>query len=580
MKSSDIGLIDRPTKTWSDTLKNQLMPTSGDINAMFSVLLDNLANIASMYAILVYNFGMPSETVALFFIPGPALGVMLGSISLSLYAIYLDHKNVEDRVLYTAIPMGLDAPSTIGLQLLVVGPAFVKSKAAGRSDYDATIDAWLVGCTTVFLIGMFKLLLTVVSFAQRYFHPVGKSAALAGIGLSLLGLNELLTILVEPVAGWISLWLIFLILLQRVNQEHQIININLPFNLSGVLVSAVIGSTVYYIMAAAKISVVPMPTGVLSNYLLSYPHPADIFSSFVTAIKQNISIALPYAILVNIGGLTVTDAAVSVGNEYNTRVVLFLDAVCTIISSFFGSTTQTTPYIGHSVFQQKFKARSGYSMITGLLIGLGGFLGYISFLTNILPKPAIIPIFIFIAFEICSATFHPPTPNGIKQHHAPAIIFAFFPALFQFVNIILSQVSPVLSFAVTDPVLVEKTFNISEASVQTIGVIVVLAHGFICTSLFWGTSLAYVLDNKLKQAALFLGITAVLTFFGIIHSVNPNGEVYVPWQSGSTLPYQWAAGYLIIAIMTFAFSYVRGEIEQVNLGIQAPDFEEKSFDRP
>ncbi|EFA86666.1 hypothetical protein PPL_00468 [Heterostelium album PN500] len=578
VRSSSIGLVDRPAKSWSATLKDQMIPTSGDVNALFSVLLDNLANIASMYAILVYSFGMPKEIVSTYFIPGPALGVMLGSLAMSFYAIFLDHRENDSSVLYTSIPVGLDAPTTIGLPLLVVGPAYTKAISAGKSPHDAAIDAWLVGCTTVFLIGFFKLVLTVLSFAQKYFHPVGKSGALAGIGLALLGLNELLTILQEPVAGWVSLWIIFILLLHRVNEHHQFVSINLPFNLSGVLVSAIIGSIIYYSMAAAKISVVPMPENVASSYYLSYPHPADIFTTFKAAIQQNISIAIPYAILVNIGGLTITDAAVSVGNKYNTRIVLLIDSITTIIASFFGSVTQTTPYIGHTVFQQKFKARSGYSIITGLIIGLGGFLGYLSFLTNILPKPAIIPIFIFIAFEICAETLSPSTPNsGIKKHHIPAIIWSFFPALFQFVNIILSQISPVFSFAITDPQKIIDAFGTNQSAVDAIAVITVLAHGFICTSLFWGTALAYLLDNQLKKSALFLALTSVITFFGIIHSVNPNGEVYVPWQSGSTLPYQWSAAYLVLAVMTFLLSFIKAKTEDSHLDIQTDDFEHKSF---
>eukprot|EP01132_Coremiostelium_polycephalum_P003833 gene3833-4776_t len=553
----DVGLLDGTprSKTWGSSIKHQMIPTSGDVNALFSVLLDNLANIASLVGILVFAFGMPAHLVTLYFVPGPALGVMIGSLALSFYAIYLDHKETDQSILYTAIPLGLDAPTTIGLPLLVVGPAFQSALAAGMDAEAATKEAWLVGCSTVFMIGLFKIVLSFLSFAQKQFHPVGKAGALAGIGLALLGLNELLTILQEPVAGWVSLWLLLMILLQRAVGTTKL-GMKLPFNLSGVLVSALVGSAIYYVMAAAKISVVPMPENVASNYSLSYPHPANLFSTFVSAIKKNISIAIPYAILVNIGGLTISDAAVVVGNKYNTRAVLLIDSFTTIISSFFGSVTQTTPYIGHNVFHSKFKARSGYSIFTGLIIGLGGFFGYISFLTNILPKPAIIPIFIFIAFEICADTIH-NTP-GIKPHHVPAIVWCFFPALFQFVNIILSQVSPTLSNAIVDPASITAAFpGISGSIIDTIGVIIVLAHGFICTSLFWGTSLGYLLDNNLRKSALFLAITAVLTFFGIIHSVNPNGEVYVPWTTGSSLPYHWAASYLILALITFAFSFYK-----------------------
>jgi len=544
-----------PSKSWSKVLKVNIIPNSGDINALFSVLLDNLANIASLVGILVGVFGMPADLVSKYFIPGPALCVMIGSIVYSIYAIYLDYHEKDPTIFYTSIPLGLDAPSTIGLPLLVIGPAFVAAKQSGMNDYDATINAWLVGCTTVFLIGIFKGALSLLSFAQAQFHAVGKAGALGGIGFALLGLNQLLTVLEEPVVGWVSLWILLLILLHRVNKHGETVNTNLPFNLSSVLVSALVGSVIYYFMAGVKISVVPMPTNVFSNYILDYPHGSNIFKTFASAIKQNISIAIPYAILVNIGGLTISDASAEAGNKYNTRAVLLIDAVTTVIGSFIGATIQTTPYIGHTVFHHKFKARSGYSIFTGLIIGLGGLLGYLSFLTNILPKPAIIPIFIFIAFEICAETFH--NTKGIGKHQAPAVIWSFFPSVMQFCNIIVGQISPYLGQCITDPALVAEKLSISPSLVSTIGTVMILAHGFILTSLLWGTSLGYILDNRLRKASIFLGVAAFLTFFGVIHSVNPNGEVYLPWNSGSTMPYQWTASYGIIALITLAFSFYK-----------------------
>ncbi|EGC28709.1 hypothetical protein DICPUDRAFT_51698 [Dictyostelium purpureum] len=546
-------------KGWKKTIKSQITPTSGDINAVFSVTLDNLANFASLSGILIFGFGMPADLVTDYFIPGPAFAVMIGSIALSIYAIILEHKNDHKTTSFlTAIPIGLDSPSTIGLPLLVIGPAFTQAIKNGLSRDDATREAWLVGCCTVFLIGLFKLLLTLLTFVHRQFHPVGKAAALAGIALALLGLNEFLYIIAEPVVGLVSLWIMLLILMHRVNKNGTVLGVNLPFNLSAVLVSAVIGTSLYYFMAGVGISVEPMPSkeSIVGGYRLGYPHPANVFKAFSSAIKQHISIAIPYAILVNIGSLTVSDTAISIGQTYNTRFILAIDSITTIIGSLFGSSIQTTPYLGHTVFHTKFKARSGYSVISGLVIGLGGFFGYLSFLLKVLPKPAIMPIFIFISFEICHDTFH--NSKGIEPHHSPAIIWAFFPALFQFANIIIGQISPVLNSAVIDKELVKTTLNItSDSLVSSIGNIMIMAHGFICTSLFWGTALAYIIDNKLKKASIFLACCGVLTFFGIIHSVNPNGEVYVPWHSGSKIPYHWTAAYFLISLITLLISFLK-----------------------
>ncbi|KAK5582450.1 hypothetical protein RB653_004035 [Dictyostelium firmibasis] len=559
----DINIEDVMTPREKKSILSQFIPTAGDYNALTSVFMDNLANFALMVEILVFGFGMPRDLVTKYFIPGPAFAIMIGSLSLSAYAIYLDRNEKRSGILYTAIPLGLDTPSTIGLPLLVCGPAFLAAKKSGMTDSDATYDAWIVGCATVFLIGCFKLVMSVLSFTTRQFHAVGKASALAGIGLALLGLDEILTIFEEPVVGWVSLWILLLSLLHRHNKEGKTLGINLPFNISGVLVSCVVGTVLYYFMTGVGISVSELPSEIFGNYYASYPHPSNIFKEIKRAATQNMSIVIPYAILVNISSISVIDGARSIGNSYKFKWVLLIDSISTIIGSFFGcGVTQTTPYIGHLVYHNKFKAGSSYSTISGLVIGLGGFFGYLGLLTNILPKPAILPIFIFICFEICYETLH--NTKGIKPHHSIAIIWAFFPSLFQFAFIIIGQISPVLTNAVVNPELVQKAYTgITSTVVQKIGTIMILANGFICTALFWGTSLAFILENQLKKASIFLAICSVLTFFGIIHSVDPNAEVYVPWNIASSptgysnIPYHWSAAYLLIAAITFGFSFIK-----------------------
>ena len=57
-----------------------------------------------------------------------------------------------------------------------------------------------------------------------------------------------------------------------------------------------------------------------------------------------------------------------------------------------------------------------------------------------------------------------------------------------------------------------------------------LSNGFIITGLLWGSMLAFLIDHKARLAALCSAVCAVLTFFGIIHSVMPSGELYLPWR--------------------------------------------------
>jgi AGZA family xanthine/uracil permease-like MFS transporter len=59
-----------------------------------------------------------------------------------------------------------------------------------------------------------------------------------------------------------------------------------------------------------------------------------------------------------------------------------------------------------------------------------------------------------------------------------------------------------------------------------------LSNGFILTGLLWGSRLAFLIDHRAKLAALCAFVCAVLTLFGVVHSIWPTGELYWPWRVG------------------------------------------------
>src|SRR5437763_10161573 len=69
-------------------------------------------------------------------------------------------------------------------------------------------------------------------------------------------------------------------------------------------------------------------------------------------------------------------------------------------------------------------ARAGYTLLTGLFIGLGGMLGYVSFFVELIPRAVLAPILIFVALDIVAESF-----RACPARHAPAVAFAFFPTV-------------------------------------------------------------------------------------------------------------------------------------------------------
>jgi AGZA family xanthine/uracil permease-like MFS transporter len=507
----------------------------GDVNAFFGLMLDNVMNLVILAGILTGVFGFPADVVYTRMFPGTALGVLVGDLVYTWMAFRLARREGRDDV--TAMPLGLDAPSTIGMAFAVLGPAYVSAKTR-LPEHDAAIEAWQVGMAALFLMGLVKLGL---SFAgdviQRLVPKAGLLGSIAGVGIALMGCLQLGEILAEPVVGMISLFLIFYALIARRP---------LPFRIPGVVASVGAGAIAYYALGAAGWLLHPMARPELS-LTLGFPWPSlGFLEGMRTAVTQYLPMAVPFAILTVIGGINVNESARLAGDTYRTRSILLTEAFSTLVAAVCGGVSQTTPYIGHPAYKAM-GGRAAYTLATGLFVGLGGVLGYIPFLAMILPLACLAPILIFVAFDIVSQAYQ-ETP---RAHHA-AVSFAMLPSVAQLVLIILDKASPLFARTALEPRQVAEALHIPPAFAEGFGVFLVLAHGFILTGMLWGAALAFLIDRRTGAAVVALLAAAALSLFGFIHSVLPAGGIYVPWSAellGSRVPYHWTAAYLVVALM-------------------------------
>ena len=510
----------------------------GDLNAFFGLMLDNVMNLVILAGILIGVFGVPRDVVYTRMFPGTALGVLFGDLVYTWMAFRLARR--EGRSDVTAMPLGLDAPSTIGMAFAVLGPAFVAAKAR-LPEHEAAIEAWQVGMACMILIGLFKLGMSFVGGAiQRAVPKAGLLGSLAGVGIALMGCLQLGEILAEPVVGMVSLFLIFYTLIARRR---------LPLGVPGVVASVAVGAAVYYALGGLGLLLHPMARPELT-LTLGFPLPSLGFvAGMPIAITQYLPMAVPFAILTVVGGINVTESARLAGDAYRTRSILLTEAVATLIAGVCGGVSQTTPYIGHPAYKAM-GGRAAYTLATGLFVGLGGILGYIPFLAMILPIACLAPILIFVAFDIVAQSFQ-ETPAD----HAGAVCFAMFPSIAQLILIVLDKASPLLTTSALEPHRVAEALHIPPGFAENFGVFVVLAHGFILTAMLWGAALAFLIDRRIGATAVTLGVAAALSLFGLIHSVLPTGGIYVPWSPallGSRVPYHWAAAYAAVALMVIA----------------------------
>jgi AGZA family xanthine/uracil permease-like MFS transporter len=255
-------------------------------------------------------------------------------------------------------------------------------------------------------------------------------------------------------------------------------------------------------------------------------------------------VALPFALATVVGGIDCVESAAAAGDEYDTRGVLFTEAVASVFAGFLGGVIQTTPYIGHPAYK-KMGARAGYTLATAILVGLGGVTGAFVILEAI-PKGALFPILVFVGVEITAASFL-VTP---ARHHA-AVALASLPALAAMALLTIKSI-----YGMADPA--------SPMGLGTLQTLRCMANGFLLTSLLWAAAMAFMIDGRLRMAGLMLLIAAAFSLVGVMHSPLPDERVAWPWHAISEVPqaykevvkyqtpWHWSGAYLLSAIMLLA----------------------------
>jgi adenine/guanine/hypoxanthine permease len=522
----------------------------GDINAFFGLMLDNVGGLILMTSLLVGVFGFDQTFVLTRMIPGTAVGVLVGDLIYTFMAFRLARKTGRTNI--TAMPLGLDTPSTFGSVFLIIGPAYKTALSSGLDADSAARHAWFIGITMLLASGIFKIACAPLSGWVRHIVPrAGLLGSLTAIALVLISFLPLVDIAALPVAGFVALILILATLTARWQ---------LPGQIPGALGALGVGCLVYYGMhlvglgpglggaeggehpSLALRAVLPMPV-------------EDWLSWFARSGREAISylpVALPLALATVVGGIDCTESAAAAGDDYPTGQIIATEGLATIVGGLFGGVIQSTPYIGHPAYKAM-GARSAYTLATALFVGAAGILGYFDWIFFIIPKPVIFPILIFIGLEITSQSFH-ATPF----RHYPAVALACVPALAYLAVLTLGRVTPELG----------KPFAaLGDQTQHYIQTVTVLAGGggFILTSLLWATALAHLIDGQVRQVVATLLLGAVFSLFGIIHSPLPSSPIMSPAAvikqleaegrakaSARQTPYHWSAAYALMAVAILA----------------------------
>jgi len=222
----------------------------GDVNAFFGLMLDNVADLLLMVGLMHQVFQFPTTFALTHMVPGTAIGVLVGDLLFFVLAIRLARRTGRNSI--TAMPLGLDTPSTFGMVFFVLGPAFTAAKAAygvpDQPDADdpnlrqAAIYTWQIGICAIFASGVFKIALTFGSnWIRRLFPRAGLLGSLASIALVLISFLPLIEVAHYPIVGLVSLGVILISLVAR---------LELPFRIPGALAALGLGSALSHALQA------------------------------------------------------------------------------------------------------------------------------------------------------------------------------------------------------------------------------------------------------------------------------------------------------------------------------------------
>ena len=446
-------------------------------------------------------------------VPGTALGVLVGDLAYTWLALRLMRRTGRDDV--TAMPFGIDTPTLFAMVFGVLGPVKV---ATG----DAML-AWKIGMVATLAIGLVK---TALAFAGDWTRRVVPRAALlgsiAGVAILLIAFLPTLKLLREPLVGVIALGVLLLALVGGVR---------MPLGLPGAFAAVLAGSLVHW--GGMWLTGRPEHAFTVGTPVMALPWPTLAWLDALDEALPYLSVALPFALVTTIGGIDNTESAAAAGDEYRARDILMTEALATLVAGLCGGVVQNTPYIGHPAYKAM-GARAGYTLVTGLFIGIGAMVGVLSILLTLLPEAAVVPILVFVGLSITAQAFLASPPR-----HGPAVAITFVPVA---AAVVLIQVGGVLGALGKSPA------DLRGDAALTYQALLVLGNGFILTAVLWGWALVTMIDRRFLVTASVLAVAGLATLVGLVHSPLPGGALFWPRAEGApraqALPLAGAYGVL------------------------------------
>jgi adenine/guanine/hypoxanthine permease len=490
----------------------------GDWNAFFGLFTNVVLNVIVLTGLTLGVVKLPGDIVFGRILPALAIALPLGNLYYAWLAYRLARAERRDTV--TAMPYGPSVPHMFIVVFLIMLPVALRT--------GNPLLAWQAGLAWCFVIGVIVLLGAFVGPAIRKYTPrAAMLGTLAGISITFISMRP-------AFQSWEVPWIAFISL--AIIMVSWMANVSLPGNVPGGLAAVIIGTVVAWVVSLLGWSGLMQPTAVgtaLGQFGLRLPIPSGDVVAGLRDIGPLLVTAIPLGIYNFTEGMNNVESAEAAGDSYNLRKILLADGIGAVVGSILGSPFPPAVYIGHPGWKAV-GGRIGYSLVTGICVGLVCFLGLVALLLAVIPLVAILPILLYIGVVIGAQAF-----QATPREHAPAVIFALIP-----------------NIASWGQVLVDGALNAAGTSAEKVGMAALagsgvvyrgmelLGGGAILAGMILGAVAAFIIDRDFHRAAVYALAGAVLAFFGFIHGA----KLGIGESAGVAL------GYLLFALICWALA--------------------------
>ena len=514
--------------------------TKRDIDGFFGLAIDNLIQILLIVSLGKILVGWDDVFIFSRILPGVALSLIVGNFFYSREARKLAARTGRSDI--TALPYGINTVSLFAFFIFVMMPVYQET---GDSEL-----AWKVGLAACLGSGLIELFgAFAVDWLRRVTPRAALLATLAGIAITFISMDFAFQTFEKPVIAMLPLAIILIQYFSKVR---------FPLGLPGGLVALVAGSILAWSLGYMDPGLLKSSFGEIGFYP-PRPAAASLFSTLGGAyLLKYLAIIIPMGLFSVIGSLQNLESAEAAGDRYETRPCLAVNGLGTIVAALFGSCFPTTIYIGHPGWKGM-GARAGYSVLNGIFFAIVCVSGTVGIITRLIPMEAGIAIVLWIGIVI-SAQAYQATP----RRHAPAVVVGLLPAFAAWgvglLKLTLSSVNTTIS-SVHPSITINGFYGM-----------IALERGFIFTSMILAAISVFLIDKDFLNAAWWSLAGLVLSFFGVIHTYQFEGND-ITSDVGFAAGLSYSLGYLAFFLIFILFYVYEKKNHPAPAGAQEEDEE-------